>query len=383
MKRIGVLFFVVVAHVLTGCSSVGSTEMPGDPVNTVVADPTQVATSKAATEISFNDSLGNILVFPAPPERVVVAGRAGQMILHALYLFPEAVDRVVAMEQRLQRDLSILPLIDPNFDQKIQFERDAAAEQIAPTTPDVVLMKTYLAEKLGDPLSQIGIPVALMDLESPEQFLADIESIGTMFDNLARVEEIKSFYQVRLDDLHEKVAGLEAGDQPNVLLLQYSDKSGEIAFNVPSASWLQTTMVRNAGGNPIWVDAAEGGGWTVVNFEQIAAWDADVIIIVNYFGDPSEVVQNLKEDANWNALRATMDGQLYAFPGDFLSWDQPDTRWILGQLWLARVLHPELFAEWDILDHVQDFYTELYALDAEVFEMEVLPLINGDIDAGK
>jgi iron complex transport system substrate-binding protein len=104
---------------------------------------------------------------------------------------------------------------------------------------------------------------------------------------------------------------------------------------------------------------------------------------VNYFGDPSEVVQNLYEDANWSALRATINGQLYAFPGDFLSWDQPDTRWILGQLWLAKVLHPDLFVEWDILDHVQDFYAQLYSLDADVFEAEILPLINGDFDLGK
>ncbi|MFA9406876.1 MAG: ABC transporter substrate-binding protein [Anaerolineales bacterium] len=378
MKRIGIL--LIFTLLVTACGSSASPDAPPDPTSTTV---TAATLPEALSEISMTDATGQNLVFPAPPERVTVAGKASQMIIHALYLFPEAVERVIAMEQRMQRNLSMLPLIDPNFDTKDQFERDAAAEQIAPVQPDVVLMKTYMADKLGSPLEQIGIPVAYMDLESPDQFFRDIEAIGAMFDNPERVEEIKSFYQVRLDELQDGVAGIDPGDLPDVLLLQYSDRSGEVAFNVPSASWLQTTMVSNAGGTPIWRDAAEGGGWTLVNFEQIAAWDPDVIILVNYTGDPGEVVQNLKEDSNWNALRATKDGELYAFPGDFLSWDQPDTRWILGQLWLAKVIHPDLFSEWDMLDQAREFYTELYKLDEATFETDVAPLINGDIEPSK
>lgn len=378
MKRIGIL--LIFTLLVTACGSSASPDAPPDPTSTTV---TAATLPEALSEISMTDATGQNLVFPAPPERVTVAGKASQMIIHALYLFPEAVERVIAMEQRMQRNLSMLPLIDPNFDTKDQFERDAAAEQIAPVQPDVVLMKTYMADKLGSPLEQIGIPVAYMDLESPDQFFRDIEAIGAMFDNPERVEEIKSFYQVRLDELQDGVAGIDPGDLPDVLLLQYSDRSGEVAFNVPSASWLQTTMVSNAGGTPMWRDAAEGGGWTLVNFEQIAAWDPDVIILVNYTGDPGEVVQNLKEDSNWNALRATKDGELYAFPGDFLSWDQPDTRWILGQLWLAKVIHPDLFSEWDMLDQAREFYTELYKLDEATFETDVAPLINGDIEPSK
>ena len=378
MKRIGIL--LIFTFFVTACGSSASPDAPPDPTSTTV---TAATLPEALSEISMTDATGQNLVFPAPPERVTVAGKASQMIIHALYLFPEAVERVIAMEQRMQRNLSMLPLIDPNFDTKDQFERDAAAEQIAPVQPDVVLMKTYMADKLGSPLEQIGIPVAYMDLESPDQFFRDIEAIGAMFDNPERVEEIKSFYQVRLDELQDGVAGIDPGDLPDVLLLQYSDRSGEVAFNVPSASWLQTTMVSNAGGTPMWRDAAEGGGWTLVNFEQIAAWDPDVIILVNYTGDPGEVVQNLKEDSNWNALRATKDGELYAFPGDFLSWDQPDTRWILGQLWLAKVIHPDLFSEWDMLDQAREFYTELYKLDEATFETDVAPLINGDIEPSK
>jgi iron complex transport system substrate-binding protein len=332
------------------------------------------------SDITLTDASGKELSFSAPPERLVFAGRASQILIHAAYLFPEAIDRVAGMEQRVQRGTSMLSLIDPKFEEKTQFERDAAAEQIAPLQPDAVLMKTYMADRLGDPLEQIEIPVIYLDLETPEQFFRDIENLGALFDNPERTEEIKSFYQDRIDQVETALAGLKLEDRPSVLIIQYDTRSGEVAFNVPSASWLQTQMVELAGGEPIWMDAAESSGWTVVNFEQIAAWDPDLIIVVNYFDDPGITVAELRQDPKWQALRATQEDKIFAFPGDYLSWDQPDTRWILGLQWLATKIQPDRFESLDLLDEVKTFYEEMYGLNAETFEAEVLPLITGDLD---
>ena len=332
------------------------------------------------TVITLTDASGKELSFSAPPERMVFAGRAGQLLIHAAYLFPEAIDRVAGMEQRAQRGTSMLPLIDPKYEQKTQFERDAAAEQIAPVQPDAVLMKTYMAERLGDPLEQLDIPVIYLDLETPEQFFRDVESLGVLFENPERAEEVKSFYQARMDQVETALNGLKLEDRPSVLLIQYDTRSGEVAFNVPSANWLQTVMVELAGGEPVWTEAVTSGGWTVVNFEQIAAWDPDLIMVVNYFDDPGIAAAELRKDPKWQALRATQEENIFAYPGDYLSWDQPDTRWILGLQWLATKIQPDRFESLDLLDEVKTFYEEMYGLDAETFESEVLPLITGDLD---
>jgi len=332
------------------------------------------------TVITLTDASGKELSFSAPPERMVFAGRAGQLLIHAAYLFPEAIDRVAGMEQRAQRGTSMLPLIDPKYEQKTQFERDAAAEQIAPVQPDAVLMKTYMAERLGDPLEQLDIPVIYLDLETPEQFFRDVESLGVLFENPERAEEVKSFYQARMDQVETALNGLKLEDRPSVLLIQYDTRSGEVAFNVPSANWLQTVMVELAGGEPVWTEAVTSGGWTVVNFEQIAAWDPDLIMVVNYFDDPGIAAAELRKDPKWQALRATQEENIFAYPGDYLSWDQPDTRWILGLQWLATKIQPDRFESLDLLDEVKTFYEEMYGLGAETFESEVLPLITGDLD---
>ena len=379
------LFLPLFFMYLAACSpaTVNPDQAPaGETPSTTTTKSADPGENKVAetSNITLTDASGKELSFSAPPERLVFAGRASQILIHAAYLFPEAIDRIAGMEQRSQRGTSMLPLIDPKYEQKTQFERDAAAEQIAPVQPDVVLMKTYMADRLGDPLEQLDIPVIYLDLETPEQFFRDVESLGALFDNPERAEEVKSFYQARLDQVESALNGLKLEDRPSVLLIQYDTRSGEVAFNVPSANWLQTVIVELAGGEPVWTEAVTSGGGTVVNFEQIAAWDPDLIMVVNYFDDPGIAVAGLRQDPKWQALRATQEDNIFAFPGDYLSWDQPDTRWILGLHWLATKIQPDRFDSLDLLDEVKIFYEEMYGLDAETFESEVLPLITGDLD---
>jgi iron complex transport system substrate-binding protein len=281
------------------------------------------------------------------------------------------------MEQRTQRNVSMLPLVDSAYADAIQLEKDASAEAIAAANPDAVLLKSYLADSLGAPLEALGLTTIYLDLETPEQFFRDVRVLGTLFGNPARAEEVLAFYQERLDLVSRAAATVPVEQRPRVLLLQYTDKGGQVAVNVPPAAWLQTVQVELAGGEPVWLDAA-GSGWTVVDLEQIAAWDPDYVFVVYYAGDPAPATEALRADSGWAALKAVREGHLLGFPGDFVSWDQPDTRWILGLEWLASRLLPEGSFSFDVQGEMRAFYQELYGLDQMTFETKVLPLLNGD-----
>jgi iron complex transport system substrate-binding protein len=344
-------------------------EIGEEPAATVVMDvpPATILT----------DGLGREIVLDELPERVVIAGRAAQLILHAAFFFEEADARVVAMEQRTQRGVSMMPLVDSAYADTIQLERDASAEAIAAARPDAVLLKSYLADSLGAPLESLGLTTIYLDLETPGQFFRDVRVLGAVFGNPERAEEVLAFYQERLDLVARAVATIPAEKRPRVLLLQYTDRGGEVAVNVPPAEWLQTTLVELAGGEPVWLDAA-GSSWTVVGLEQIAAWDPDYVCVIYYGGDPTPAAEALRADSGWGALRAAREGHLLGFPGDFVSWDQPDPRWILGLEWLANRLLPDGSFSFNARSEMQAFYEELYGLDQTAFETEVLPLLNGD-----
>ncbi len=339
-----------------------------------------VNASKPDSSFTITDALGREVDFEQPPQRVVIAGRASSLLANALYLFPEASQRIVGIEDRSTQSASpILPVIDPNASDKIFFEKNAGPEQIAPAQPDVVILKTYMAESLGEPLEILGITVVYLDLETPEQFFRDIETLGKLFGNSERALEVQSYYQQRLDSIQQRTDGIAEAQKPSVLIIQYSDKGGDVAFKVPPASWLQTTMVELVGGTPTWTEASETGGWAIVNFEQIAAWDPDQIYVIYYPGDASPITERLKSDPKWQAIQAVQQDQLFAFPGDFLSWDQPDTRWILGLSWLFAKVQPELADGIDITQEINQFYEQLYRLDQETIQNEVNSILNGDL----
>jgi iron complex transport system substrate-binding protein len=262
---------------------------------------------------------------------------------------------------------------------KTLLARDATAEQVAPLQPDLVILKTYMREKIGMPIETLGIPVIYLDLETPEQFYIDLRTIGQVFGNSTHAEDLIAMYQANEARISEGLSGLSDSEKPSVLVLEHKDKGGELTFSVPPANYLQTVIVERAGGVPVWKDVITDGGWTVVNLEQIAAWDPQIIFIVDYSGTAVEVVTGLKQDPKWQAMVAGSTGKIYAFPSDFLSWDQPDPRWGLGELWLATRIYPEGFPSVDMMAEVRNFYTNYYGLDEKSINEKILPLLKGDL----
>ena len=325
------------------------------------------------------DALGRATYFERPPQRIAIAGKASFLLADALYTFPQAQERVITLPQGGQAVSGFLSVLDAKFAQKIFLETDAGPEQIAAAQPDVVILKSYMADKLGTPLEQLNIPVVYLDLETPEQYMRDVTTLGQLIGDSARAEQVRAFYRTRLERVIQATETLDPAEKPSVLLAQYTEKGGQSAFSVPPAAWIQTRLVEMAGGVPVWAEAAQGGGWTVVNMEQIAAWNPDIIAVIVYTADPSQVVRQLKADAQWQLLNAVQNGRLYAFPKDYNSWDQPDTRWILGLVWLAGRLHPDRFVDLDMRQEMAYFYQNLYELDKTTLEMTILPRLQGDV----
>lgn len=133
-----------------------------------------------------------------------------------------------------------------------------------------------------------------------------------------------------------------------------------------------------AGGKPVWTDTPTDG-WTVITLEQIAAWNPDVILVVDYKGKALEAITSLKQDNKWALLDAVKNGKIYAFPLDFQSWDQADTRWILGLTWTAKKLHPDLFSNISMAEEIRYFYSGFYNLSDSEINQTILPLVRGDL----
>jgi iron complex transport system substrate-binding protein len=341
---------------------------------------TSMPIQSQATSFTITDAVGRVVSLPKLPERIAIAGRASTLLADATYLFPEAKERVVAVSTTNQGAGDFLESVDPNFKQKIAYDTNAGAEQVAVTQPDLVLMKSYMAETLGAPLELLSIPVIYLDLETPEQYQRDLLTIGKIFNNESRAQELTQYYQDRVDQVTKAVSKLSEQDRPRILLLYHSDRDGQVAFNVPPIRWLQTMMVELAGGSPVWKDIELGNGWTKVSLEQIAAWNADQIYLISYTDNPEEIIGQLYTNPQWLALKAVQNKALYAFPKDYYSWDQPDPRWILGLRWLAWRIHPQETSNPDMVHAAQDFFNQWYGIDQATFDHYLHPRLQGSFE---
>ena len=370
-----VVILTTIAFLMGACNPVSKPQPPSFP-RTMESKSASTPTSEANV-IILTDALGRNVTLPQPPMRIAIAGRATALLADASFLFPEATERIVAVSSTNQGSGDFLDAVDPNFSQKIAYDTNAGPEQVAAANPDLVIMKSYMAETLGAPLQQLGIPVVYLDLETPEQYQRDLLTLGKIFQNEPRAQELAQYYQTQVDQVSETLADLSAEDRPRVLLLYHSNRDGQIAFNVPPAQWIQTILVELAGGTPVWKDIELGSGWTKVSLEQIAAWNADQIYIISYTGNPDEIINQLASNSEWQALKAVQSKALYAFPKDYYSWDQPDPRWILGLRWLACRIHPVELGKTDMVLVAREFLSQWYGLDEVTFDQFILPKLQG------
>jgi len=344
---------------------------------TGVAEPT--VPDQTAARQTITDALGREVTVPASPQRIVTAGRAVLMIADVLYAFETAPDRMVGIGRISQGRGNFLPAIDPNYGDKSVLARNVGPEQIAAENPDLVIMKTFMREAVGARVEELGIPVIYVELETPEQYQRDITMLGTVLNEPERARELTQWYSQQVTAVESQTRLVPERRRPSTLLIYYRRSDGNVSFQVPPTGWIQTELVERAGGSPVWRSAAQSG-WGTVSFEQIAAWNPDEIMLVSYDGDAPEIRDELVAQPRWQELFAVQEDRFHAFPMDFYSWDQPDTRWILGLQWIARTLHPDLFSATAMDTHLREFYREVYHLNDEEYEAIIEPLLTGDVN---
>lgn len=321
--------------------------------------------------------LAAVLLAPAAalPARIVLGGKAVVMVADAAYAFPQAKDRVVAIAGVDQGLGAFLAAIDPGFPAKPALDRAAGAEAYAAQRPDLVVLKSAMRKSLGPSLDALGIKQLYLDLETPEDYLKDIASLGEAFGDPGRAAAVIDYYRSALAAVAAKVDSLPAAERPRVLVLQAGAAGG---YELPPASWMQTILAERAGGTAVWKGANPGSGWAKVGLEQIAAWNPEAVFVVSYREPSTAVAARLAADPALASVAAVRSGRIFGFPQDFYSWDQPDTRWVLGLEWMAKKLHPERFAGLSIMAETQRFFAFMYGMDATRFSGLVAPRLAGD-----
>lgn len=223
---------------------------------------------------------------------------------------------------------------------------DPNVETILSYEPDLVVTTIGAPIKM---LEDAGIPVVVMDQETPQLMLKSIQFLGNI---LGREKEARN----ALIYLNEKLSYIkEKTDNINNKATVYI--AGSNLLSTFGGDFYQTYLAQLAGA--VSVSSVLKGGKVNVSPEQIIAWNPDYIILTPYC---SETVQDVLNDPQLKDVKAVKDRNVYRMPSYILSFDLPAPESILGIMWLSNTIYPQI-VNFNISQEAKEFYRVIYNFD--------------------
>ncbi len=233
--------------------------------------------------------------------------------------------------------------------------------------PDVVLTD---AREYYDPTKTPDIPVVALDVNILNSKEAAMR-YGYIFGRVSEANEYVSWINDLEDEILKRTETVPESERPLVYCSSYNIDT--TTFQVPARDNYRSVMVKNAGGKYIG-DEMEGSGILNVDAEWVISRNPDVVIfsagnsIMGYDIDNAisateaiDEFMNRPEFANVNAVK---NEQIFMVSHPYILCGGASG--LIGTLYYAKWLYPDLFADMDVQAVHQEFVTRFQHLDLDV-----------------
>ena len=304
----------------------------------------------------IKDVDGQEVTVPVTPERVANLWHANNQVVLTLGGAPKLSATThyvttIPWFRQVYPDITKVPT-------PISANNDLNMEALLATKPDVVLVSS---EKQAEAVRQAGLTAVRVGFSDMNGLMQTVnltaEVLGTQ-GAYERAQKYNAYMQKNLKLIEERLKDLPDSERPKVMHIG----SGTKVQNVSGSGIVIDEWIKIAGGQNV---AADLKGMKDVSMEQITSYAPEVIIIG---GDASaKGVQTIQSDAAWKDVPAVKNGKIIRNPYGTFNWDRYSTEAALQVLWAAKTLHPQKFADIDMVKETQEFYSTFfgYSLSAD------------------
>ncbi len=308
-------------------------------------------TESVSKEIYLTDQAGRQVLLEGPAKTVVSGYYISTYAMLALGL----ADRVAGLEKKADTR-PIYRMAAPELLEKtaVGTMKEMDVEAVAALQPDLVILPKKLMA-YADTYAELGIQTIVVNPESGEQLLEMLALIGKACGAEEKAQQLAAYYK----DKQEQIRRLtEGADKPLVYI------AGNSSYrNTAPAAMYQSDMIAAAGGENAAVrQGIEGDYWVEVSYETILAMNPEIIIIPCGAAYTADDVMN---DAELASVDAVKNQKIYMMPQEIEEWDSPIPAGILGILWTASVLHPDLYGQEQLIKDVTEFYRTFYGFEID------------------
>jgi len=363
MKRNSALMIVVlllVAVVLTGCA--------GD--------------DKQAATRTITDMAGNKVEVPVSPQKIAtMTGPSYEMVFML-----GGKDRIGLVRSDHATGYPLALLTNPGLAnyptiKGVGPQTPVNVEQFLDAGVDLVLYYNNAAEL--EKFKMAGIPAIVLNASTPvpktiEEYIeassANLKLLSEILGGEAveRFEKWQAYLRKNVELIAERTKDIKEEDRP---VVYWGNTWGT---NILSSYTRGTRSFEMELCGATLVAPEEGGQFPEISKEQLLEWDPDIIFVDNHGNAPDLVIKDMYENKNWESLSAVKNKQLYRVPSGVFFMDKGSTNALL-LLWLAKVIHPDLFADIDMIEELQYYYSTFY--DYDLSEEEAQKILEGWVDA--
>lgn len=331
---------------------VGCVAAPASP------QPESAGAPDAADErITVVDGRGKTITLEEPAERAVTIPMPSASIFMAI---DEGADRLAGMHPASMAALEegILAKIYPGALQVstdfIESGFSPNVESVLALEPDVVFQWASMGDDLLKPMENAGLNVIGIEYGNQERLENLMQIKGRVVDETDKVDRILEYHHATRQEIAAQAQSIPEDEKPKVLyFLRYAEQ-----LRVSGTGTFNDFYINLVGGRNVAAEAEPSGHYDV-NVEQILAWDPDVILLGGFdAATPEDVYDN----PLFASVSAVESRQVYKVPLGGYRWDPPSQESPLMWMWLADLLHPDVF-DYDLRAEMRDFYGWMYGYD--------------------
>ncbi len=227
-------------------------------------------------------------------------------------------------------------------------------EELAAVNPDLVIQWGGRGGDLVDPITNAGMTAMLILYGTEERTRGYMGMTAEALGKPERFAEHEVWRDAVMSEIEAKTKDIPEGERPKVLHFSriLNGMSAAGSGNNYNDWYINLVGGKNA--------AADLEGSKPVNAEQVAAWDPDIITLNNF--EPGLTVQAVYDDPVLSLTSAAKNHRVYRLPLGGYRWDPPNQESPLTWMWLANIVHPELF-DFDLRAEMKSAYKTLYAYE--------------------
>lgn len=188
--------------------------------------------------------------------------------------------------------------------------------------------------------------------EYMENFKSQITLFGDLLgpDAKARADKYNKYFDKKVKQILSMTSKIDKKNRPAV----YYGGRGNNMLNGQGKGSVMHWNVEVSGGN--YLSQVLDDNHAKATKEQVLSWKPDIILLSGYC-DSLDIV---KKNPDWTSMKAVKNGKVYRLPRGIYPWDHASNEGVLLMIYMAKIFHPDLFKDWDMIKEMKTFYSEIY-----------------------